>query len=194
MDKSTRKGRTARNREKSVVTNVHGEDTWIEVLKKAQRQNECLKKLDQWVERPPYEEISGEKPELKVYWSKWKQLQKKEDLWRYRWLDGDTEVWKTVVPEAVRDDVLAEHHDLSMAGHFGIQWTLERLRASPYYWPHMKDSVDVWIKNCDVCQRTKPEIKRQIAPMGRFAASGPLERVAVDVMGPFKETIREIVL
>ena len=190
LDKSTRKGRTARNREKSVVTNVHGEDTWIEVLKKAQRQDECLKKLDQWVERPPYEEISGEKPELKVYWSKWKQLQKKEDLWRYRWLDGDTEVWKTVVPEAVRDDVLAEHHDLSMAGHFGIQRTLERLRASPYYWPQMKDSVDVWIKNCDVCQRTKPEIKRQIAPMGRFAASGPLERVAVDVMGPFKETIR----
>ena len=133
LDKSTRKGRTARNREKSVVTNVHGEDTWIEVLKKAQRQDECLKKLDQWVERPPYEEISGEKPELKVYWSKWKQLQKKEDLWRYRWLNGNTEVWKTVVPEAVRDDVLAEHHELSMAGHFGIQRTLERLRASPYY-------------------------------------------------------------
>ena len=86
--------------------------------------------------------------------------------------------------------VLAEHHDLSMAGHFGIQRTLERLRASPYYWPQMKDSVDVWIKNSDVCQRTKPEIKRQIAPMGRFAVSGPLERVAVDVMGPFKETIR----
>ena len=111
LDKSTRKGRTAKNREKSIVTNVHGEDTWIEVLKNAQRQDECLKKLDQWVERPPYEEISGEKPELKVYWSKWKQLQKKEDLWRYRWLDGDMEVWKTVVPEAVRDDVLAEHHD-----------------------------------------------------------------------------------
>ena len=51
----------------------------------------------------------------------------------------------------------------------------------------MKDSVDVWIKNCDVCQRTKPEIKRQIAPMGQFAASGPPEQVAVDVMGPFKE-------
>ena len=33
-----------------------------------------------------------------------------------------------------------------MAGHFGIQWTLERLRASPYYWPQMKD------KTRDVCK------------------------------------------
>ena len=56
--------------------------------------------------------------------------------------------------------------------------------------PGTVSGVNVWIKHCDVCQRTKPEIKRQIAPMGRFAASGPLERVAVDVMGPFKETIR----
>ena len=190
LSKSTRKSRTTRNREKSTIRDVHEGDTWIEVLKKAQREDECLKKLDQWVLRPSYEEISGEKPELKIYWSKWNQLQKKENLWRYRWLEGDTEVWKTVVPEAVRNDVLAEHHDIRMAGHFGIQRTLERLRASPYYWPQMKDSVEVWIKTCDVCQRTKPEIKRQVAPMGRFAASSPLERVAVDVMGPFKETVR----
>ena len=190
LEKAKGRGRTARNRRHPVIRKVGKEDAWMEVLKKAQREDGCLKKLDEWGERPPYEDISGEAPEVKVYWSKWKQLQKRENLWRYKWLDGDKEVWKIVVPEAIREDVLAEHHDIRMAGHFGIQRTLERLRASPYYWPQMKDSVETWIRNCDVCQRTKPEIKRQIAPMGRLAAGRPLERVAVDVMGPLKETVR----
>ncbi len=162
----------------------------MNILKKAQEEDECLKKLDGWTERPPYEQISGDAPEVKVYWSKWKQLQKREQLRRYKWLDGAKEVWKIVVPEAMRENILAEHHDIHMAGHFGIQRTFERLRASPYFWPQMKDSVETWIKNCDVCQRTKPEIKHQIVPMGRLAAGRPLERVAVDVMRPFKETIR----
>jgi len=191
LKQPTGKGRTARRRDALATRTDRGGDAWIDMLRKAQEDDDNLMKLNDWTERPSYSEISGYAPEVKVYWSKWKQLRKRDNLWTYKWLDGDKEWWKIIVPDKMRGDIIAEHHDTRMAGHFGIQRTLSRLRASPYYWPQMKDSVENWIKKCDVCQRTKPEIKRQLAPMGQLAAGRPLERVAVDVMGPFKETVRK---
>ena len=52
----------------------------------------------------------------------------------------------------------------------------------------MRRSVEIWIQECKVCQGTKPTLKKEIAPLGRYIAVEPMERIANDVMGLLPET------
>ena len=63
---------------------------------------------------------------------------------------------RVVVPEdpALRGEVMKLHHDDPLAGHYGVEKTLELLRRS-WYWENMETDVRAYCKECDVCQRVK---------------------------------------
>lgn len=54
------------------------------------------------------------------------------------------------VPQ-ILDHILYDAHDAPVAGHRGIDATLERV-GHTYYWPHMNKTVRRYIATCDVCQ------------------------------------------
>ena len=49
---------------------------------------------------------------------------------------------------------MKQYHDIPTAGHGGTAKTTELIQRK-YYWPHMRDLIKQYIKNCDTCQRTK---------------------------------------
>lgn len=57
-------------------------------------------------------------------------------------------------------ELLKECPETRWAGHPGQQRTLALLEAA-YYWPHMRDDVDEYVRTCLVCQQDKVERKRQ---------------------------------
>jgi len=57
---------------------------------------------------------------------------------------------------------MKECHDSKWAGHPGIDHTLSFV-VNSYYWPHLKDDVEAYVKTCLVCQQDKIE---QGAPDG----------------------------
>ena len=85
-------------------------------------------------------------------------------------------------------DILTEHHDNRMAGHFGMEKTLSRLRQSPYFWPKMRATVEDWCRKCGVCARTKATNRKMKAPMKSVGAGVTMERVGIDILGPLPET------
>ena len=52
--------------------------------------------------------------------------------------------------------LISEHHDTPEGGHSGYVRTIQKLRKM-VYWKGMKNSVRTYIKNYDVCQRSKWE-------------------------------------
>ena len=96
--------------------------------------------------------------------------------------------WKAIVPPAGRARILREHHDNRIAGHFGLEKTLSRLRQSPYFWPKMRTTVEDWCKECAVCARPKAPNRKMRAPMQSVGAGATLERIGIDIMGPLPET------
>jgi hypothetical protein len=50
--------------------------------------------------------------------------------------------------------LLAEHHDTSLAGHFGRDKTYLSL-SRIFYWPRMHKTVGKYIRSCYTCQRVK---------------------------------------
>ena len=79
-------------------------------------------------------------------------------------------------------------HDSKIGGHMGVRKTLEKIRRR-FYWPGQKSDVVKWCSNCIACNSRKSP-PRNKAPLEVSHASRPLERIAMDIMGPLPETPR----
>lgn len=55
---------------------------------------------------------------------------------------------------AILAEVMKLHHDDPLAGHYGVNKTLELLRRS-YWWDGMEEDVRSYCRECDICQRVK---------------------------------------
>ena len=80
----------------------------------------------------------------------------RKDYNQFRWQNGllfrNTLLY---VPNgSSRLQVMQYCHDNPMAGHFGIHKTLE-LVSRNYWWPHLREFVEDYVRTCDVCCRSK---------------------------------------
>ena len=87
---------------------------------------------------------------------------------------------KIWVPEGLRLQVLAAHHDAPAAGHGG-QANTHALIDRSYYWPSLRRDVISYVDGCEACKRTKAF--RDATAKGLHQLSvpeGPWERLACD--------------
>ncbi|XP_030595617.1 uncharacterized protein LOC115787179 [Archocentrus centrarchus] len=85
--------------------------------------------------------------------------------------------------------MMQQMHDGPVGGHFGAERTLARLK-NRYYWYNMKDDVTLWCRTCTNCAAKARPLKTPHAAMGTVRVGAPMERIAVDLMGPLNETER----
>jgi len=73
--------------------------------------------------------------------------------WKDEYLWHQGKIW---VPnmEGIRTNLIRQQHDIPQAGHGGTAKTTELLQRK-YYWPHMRNTIKQYVRNCDICQRTK---------------------------------------
>ncbi|GBG90553.1 hypothetical protein CBR_g50896 [Chara braunii] len=85
----------------------------------------------------------------------------------------------------LRTRLLGEYHDSRLAGHFGVNRTIARLRQR-FRWPDLVTDVTRYCNSCEVCQRSKPRNRNpygELRPM-RIPREPSLS-IAMDVTGPF---------
>jgi hypothetical protein len=90
---------------------------------------------------------------------------------------------KVVVPPTLRSAVCRAHHDHCLAGHGGVQRTIERI-SRIYTWRNMHSDIKAYVRGCDTCQQCRHD---NAAPKGHMAAdipSTPYSSLAVDFVGP----------
>jgi RNase H-like domain found in reverse transcriptase/Reverse transcriptase (RNA-dependent DNA polymerase)/Integrase zinc binding domain/Chromo (CHRromatin Organisation MOdifier) domain/Integrase core domain len=86
------------------------------------------------------------------------------------------------VPEekSLQAELLKRHHDDILAGHFGVEKTLDLLQRK-FYWPKMAKDVRKYIQTCDVCQRVKTKRHRpygELQPLPR--PKNPWKEITMD--------------
>lgn len=142
--------------------------------------------------RPSWEEISSEDAAVKFLWSRMEQLRIQENVLYLRWEDatGETVNYKLLVPKAMRKEVMGQLHDVRTAGHLGFNKTWSRAKRSPVYWRNMRRDIYEHCVQCHECGSRKSPTKKNRAPMQEYRIGIPMERVAMDVAGPFPETCR----
>ena len=81
---------------------------------------------------------------------------------------------------SVREELLKQHHDDPLAGHFGTKRTTELLSRS-YYWPNMEKEVHDYIRTCAVCQRAKVPQQKPYSELSSLPVpEGPLREWTMD--------------
>ena len=70
-------------------------------------------------------------PEALVLWSNWESLTLENNVLYRRWRPNNRshEVWQTVVPKEMREEILYQLHDSPLSGgHFAVEKTLSRIK------------------------------------------------------------------
>lgn len=179
-----------------VVKNGNSEwsSNWVDPLspqqwRDAQRNDPIIGKVIKFkesrAEKPTWEEISPESTKVKSYLAYWDMLYLDNGVLYRTWIRKDGGHRRLLVlPEEFRNGALRRLHDDRVAGHLGQQKTLQRIRER-YYWVGFTEDVHKWCTNCQVCiQKDKPRMADR-APMKVYNVGAPMERIALDILGPF---------
>jgi Integrase zinc binding domain len=87
------------------------------------------------------------------------------------------------VPRGLIRRIMVNEHYPDPAGHPGAHRMFLSLRRA-YFWPGMAADVYETVKRCDACARNRINERRKTNPLKLFPAKGPLESVAMDILGP----------
>ena len=79
---------------------------------------------------------------------------------------------KIYIPPSLRQTFFRNLHSSPAAAHPGRDATLFSIRKD-YYWPGMRNDIEEWVRNCDVCQRVKVFPKK---PHGELKPIDPIPR------------------
>uniref|UniRef100_A0A8C9VS90 Gypsy retrotransposon integrase-like protein 1 n=1 Tax=Scleropages formosus TaxID=113540 RepID=A0A8C9VS90_SCLFO len=142
-------------------------------------------------QRPPWTAVAPHGPTVKSYCSQWDSLEVRGGLLYRRWegpVPGQV-LWQLLVPRSLKEDVLQRVHGPAGIGHFGVAKTLHRLRQR-FHWAGCRQDVELFVHCCDACTARKGPSDRSHAPLQRLQSGAPMERVGVDVLGPFPRTDR----
>ena len=140
------------------------------------------------LERPLWNKISHSSSHQKCLWRQWDRLKIHGGMLYRTWHNEETdeEILHLIIPKCRTDEVLKYLHDSPSGGHLGVDKTLEKVKQS-FYWPGMKEFVQKYCKECDKCTARKTP-KESPAPMGIYIVGEPMEKIAIDILGPLPTT------
>lgn len=107
-----------------------------------------------------------------------------------KYADAIDDAWRIYVPGDHQPAIMRQYHDDKLAAHGGILKTINRIRRH-YYWPSMQRDIGKYIRECEVCNATKPSNKCLVQPMGKYRdPEKPFKMIAMDYVGPETRTSR----
>ena len=97
--------------------------------------------------------------------------------------DLSTKFPRPFVPESCRKKIFDHLHSLS---HPGINGSI-RLITARYFWPCMRRTIKLWVKECLACQSSKIQTHvRSPVEQPLFPDTDRFQTVHIDIIGPFK--------
>jgi len=171
------------------IQSVNIETLSKESIRAAQSRDPVLTQVVMWLKasvRPPRSEAEGGVRKLLSYWSQWGRLLLRDGLVYRRWEHEQTgrEIYQQLcLPESVAPQVLCALYNDSSAGHLGVTKTLEKVRRR-FYWHGLREDVENHIRRCGPCAEVNDPPKLAKAPLINVKSGHPLQRVAIDIVGP----------
>uniref|UniRef100_A0AAV2MR94 Gypsy retrotransposon integrase-like protein 1 n=1 Tax=Knipowitschia caucasica TaxID=637954 RepID=A0AAV2MR94_KNICA len=168
------------------------DDLSSEQLQQLQESDTTLALIRKWLElprRPEWPAVSPHGTDIKAYYSQWGNIELRNGLLFRRWRapGQGKDILQLLVPRSLQPQVLQSVHGSIGSGHFGISKTLHRLRGR-FYWPGCRQDVEIHVHCCDLCTARKGPTQRSHAPLQQYLVGAPMERVGVDILGPFPVT------
>ena len=168
-------------------------------MKQWQKGDPVLNRVIQWLEqsanRPPREEIARYDSSTKAFWHQWEMLVMSNGVLHRKWLPQGRHqrtgpLQQLVAPNEIRFRILKSLHDSPTGGHLGITKMVDRVRQR-FYWVGYKNDITRWCQQCDACAQRKQGKRRPRASLRQQPVGFPLEKIAIDILGPLPKTENE---
>ena len=127
-------------------------------------------------------------PAVRNFWQNKALLEVRDGVLFYRWVEESGERSLLVVPHQLKQEVMRLSHDLKLSGHPGMQRTLHRLRQR-HIWHKMNKDCKLYVLSCKECNRQKKASVKPRGELGMFHAGAPVERLHIDILGPFPQSV-----
>ena len=160
-----------------------------ENIQTEQENDSVLKQLLQWKRegvKPAWAEVAPFSPELKSYWHDWDNIELKDGILfkkRFRAIGNDAE-YLFLVPTALRKAVFYQLHANITGGHLGRRKTYDKIRKR-FYWCNVYKNISYWCRICSTCGARKMPHRKAKAPMQQYNVGYPMERIGLDICGPY---------
>ena len=147
--------------------------------------------LHRWLEEgePTSEVLYLQSSTTKRLWTLRSLLELKDGILYYKWTNLVNQAPRQliVVPFQLRRTILALAHDVKTAGHPGQLRTRLKILLH-FFWPGITSDVRQFVESCKTCNTQKKGNRTRRAQMKLHHAGSPMERVHVDILGPFVES------
>ena len=165
----------------------------VETIRRFQKADPVFKRLLELVPKgicPVRPELSLESKEMRQLIAQWSELVVRNGV-LCRWKNGtmSRKVLQTVIPMAMRRDIMYYCHGHTTSGHFGKKRSLERLQRR-YFWPGMAGELQRWIEGCPQCCKNKPGPGMGKMPLQQELFGIRFARIGIDIISGFKTTPR----
>ncbi|KII65320.1 Transposon Ty3-G Gag-Pol polyprotein [Thelohanellus kitauei] len=157
-------------------------------ISSAQKTDIYIHQVIQWIRNNSFPQKQPKNEKLSPWWKIRHQLVLIDDT-LYRKSEVGNPVHILVIPFENKSEILAELHDGIDNCHLGIQKTLDKMYPR-YFWFGMRSDVMKWIESCTICQSSKKSSHGFRAPMNIEPSNYPMERIAMDILGPLPVTNR----
>jgi hypothetical protein len=107
----------------------------------------------------------------------------------YKWEDPLEPRVLLVTPSSLKEEIMHLNHDVRDAGHMGQQNTFLKVKLS-FYWFRMREDCNQFVRSCAKCNTNKKPRRQQRAALGQYHAGAPMDRIMIDILGPFNKTPR----
>eukprot|EP00731_Ephydatia_muelleri_P024465 Em0016g736a len=175
-------------------------DIWLpcwtlDELAEEQRQDFSIGQVIQWMENDSIPRVFPKhlSSHTQALWAQSSYLVLQNGVLYRRWEDvpgkGLHRKLQLVLPPTLVPVLLEALHSSIRGGHFGTSKTLAKVRER-FYWVGQRKDVAAWCSGCLSCASRKPPPAKLRAPLQLDPAVRPLQRVAMDIMGPLPETSR----
>ena len=163
-------------------------------ISQLQKEDDELFLLHEWMGngvRPERKAITGYSPAIRCYWLNWDTIVRKDGcLYRNFYSSNTSKESKRLqllIPKKLRKEVTELCHKSLLSGHFGARRTVQHIKRQ-FYWYCLNQFVKLFVRRCDNCCKNKAYSKKAKAPLGDYRVGFPLDRIAIDIMGPLTLT------
>ena len=125
------------------------------------------------------------------FWSQFSWLKLIDGLLfrEYESEDGSGITLQLCLPRKLIPEVLKLLHDSPAAGHLGVSKTAGRV-TSRFYWNNWMQDVEDHCRSCEKCAQRNAPSKHLKARLVPNLTGYPMQRVALDVVGPLPKSRR----
>ena len=161
--------------------------TVCSALGQAQRQDEALFKLIQWIEKrkvPTSQELQGLPRLAGQLNNQLKSLQLLDGILCRKLETADNQViLQQIVPPSMTEEILSACHSSPTARHLGVAKTSEKIKQR-FYWPGLQEDTKLFDSRCPECQKRSGPPKKYHHSLVKWQASYLFHHIGIDFMGP----------